>query len=149
MLGGNQGGIKGHREQLPAFLSVFELEVDGQLTCLEVCGDTRQRLDVSSALLRHFTPDGDAPNWACEILGRGGCGRDRRGRRGQRGRGWHRRGWRRRGWSRRGWSLRRDLAAQHRHQKHECAYGCQAAAHHRTNTSSMTRASVIGTPSCK
>jgi hypothetical protein len=49
--------IEGHREQLPAISCALQFEVHGQLRFLETCGDTRQRLDVSSALLWDLSPN--------------------------------------------------------------------------------------------
>ena len=57
LIGRDLGRIEGDRKQLPAFGRRFEVELNGELCVLEICGDTRQRVDVSSTLLGHLAPD--------------------------------------------------------------------------------------------
>ena len=61
--------IERHREQLPALRCALQPKINRQLSVLQISGDTRQRLDVSSALLRHFTPHG------LQACRRSSCGR--------------------------------------------------------------------------
>jgi hypothetical protein len=56
LIGGDARRVERHREELPAFGRRLELEVNGELCGLQICGDTRQRLDVSSTLLGHLAP---------------------------------------------------------------------------------------------
>ena len=57
LIGRDLRRIEGDRKQLPAFGRRFEVELNGKLCVLEICGDTRQRFDVSSTLLGHLAPD--------------------------------------------------------------------------------------------
>jgi hypothetical protein len=58
LLGRDLCRIERYGEQLPAFSRTLELEFNRQLCVLEICGDTRQRLNVSSALPGHLAPHG-------------------------------------------------------------------------------------------
>jgi hypothetical protein len=58
LLGRNARRIERDGKKLPTLARALDLEVDRQLSAPEICGDTRQRLVMSSALLGHLAPHG-------------------------------------------------------------------------------------------